>query len=204
MTVEELLTKLNAAFPAFNAKALEAWSSVFREVLGKHEGPALKSAYTAVLSSFTPKASKALHPMPADFAPHLPSGHPRIQTGGPKLDIAGHGDKVRRLMADWRTRQGHRGANGIEEVLRALEFIAEPIASVAAWGDNPAPVVLTSKQLRLAQHRAISVQRRIDHGILPRTNEVWWEQISAIAARWGIATVYEDWAPKKPEKQEAA
>lgn len=203
MTVEELLTKLNAAFPAFNARALEAWSGAFRDALGKHEGPVLKAAYTAVLSTFTPKVSKALHPMVADFLPHLPSGHPKL-SAGPALDFKEHGEKVRRLMADWRKGQGHRGANGVEEVLRSLEFIAEPVANLLAWGKGSESLVLTGKQLRLAQHRAISQQRRLDYGRLPKTNEEWWEQITAIAARWGIATAYEDWTTKRREQQAAA
>ena len=100
MTVDELLGKLNAAFPAFNARALEAWGGAFREALGKYEGPALKAAYTAVLGSFTPKASKALHPMVADFLPHLPSSHPKLPGSGPVLDFRDHGDHARSLMTN--------------------------------------------------------------------------------------------------------
>lgn len=200
MTVDELLGKLNAAFPAFNARALEAWGSVFRDVCGRHEGPALKSAYTAVLSSFTVAKSKALHPVPADFAEHLPKGHPKIPSTGPALDIKGHGDRRRQLLASWRAAQGRRAANSVPEVMQALEFVAGQVAGILAWNANPEPLLLTRAQVRLAQHRAISLQRRVEFGQLPKSNEDWWEQISAIAARWGIATLYEEWAPKKPQK----
>ena len=122
----------------------------------------------------------------------------------PGLNFHTHGERTHAMMARWRLEQGHRGANGVPEVLRALEFIAEKLANVACWTDSPEPLLLTAKQLRLAQHRAISLQRRIDHGILPRTNEEWWEQISAIAERWNITTHYDDWAPKKPVKAEDA
>ncbi len=117
----------------------------------------------------------------------------------PGLNFHSHGETVRELMADWRQRQGHRAANGNINVLRTLEFIAEPIANVSAWEDGPAPVVLTVKQVRLAQQRAISLQRRIEHGTLPATNEAWWEQIQAVAARWGIPVKYEDWGRVKKE-----
>ena len=41
------------------------------------------------------------------------------------------------LMDEWRQAQGHRGAKGVIEVLRALEFIA--IESIAArWGISTA------------------------------------------------------------------
>lgn len=106
---------------------------------------------------------------------------------------------ARKLMAEWRAGQGSRAANGVPEVMRALEFIAQPIADMEARKESPQPVVLTRKQVRIAQHRAISVQRRIEHGPPDMPLEAWWEQISAIAARWGIATTQEEWTSKKLE-----
>lgn len=203
MTVDELLDKIARAFPAFNARALETWAPVFRANFEKHEGPALRNAFTEVLTSFQPGKGRGLHPIVADFVPHLPNGKLNLPSSGPALDMKGHADRVRGLMAVWRAGQGLRGAKGVREVLRALEFIAEPIAAVRAWDETPEPIALTGKELRLAQHRAISQQRRIEHGPPPKNPDVWWEQIETIARGWGIETKREDWTTDTP-KQEAA
>lgn len=123
---------------------------------------------------------------------------------GPPIDLKKHGAEVRKLMQSWRFSQGNRAAGGIPEVMRALEFIAEPIANQQAWAAQPNPVILTRKQVRLAQHRAISMQRRVEHG-RPEdyTPETWFEQIHAIAARWKIETVKADWERTKPEAKAA-
>lgn len=200
MTIDELLEKLAHAFPSFNARALAVWAPVFRANLERHEGAALRDAFHAVLSSFSVTKSKSLHPVPADFIGHLPSMHPKLPSSGPALDVRGHRTRMNSLMSMWRAGQGLRGSKGVEEVLRALEFIAQPIAEAAAWSENPEPVQLTGKQLRLAQYRAVSQQRRIEHGNLPRNADDWWSQISAIAERWGIQTTREEWTTPTPER----
>lgn len=109
------------------------------------------------------------------------------------------------IMDEWRTEQGHRGSKGVLEVLRALEFIALPIAEVYARQTEHQPLRLTGKQLKLAQHRAISQKRRAEFGDMPADPDTWWGQIESIVARWGIATTRADWeATTKPDVQEAA
>lgn len=205
MTVDELLDKLARAFPAFNARALETWAPVYRAALEKHEGPALRDAFMDVLSSFQGGKNKTLFPTVADFAARLPDGRLKLPSNGPALDIRGHSSRANSLMSVWRAGQGLRGSKGVREVLLALEFIARPIAENSAWSENPEPIVLTMKQLKLAQHRAISQQRRAEHGPPGKDPEIWWEQISGIAKRWGIETTREEWETTTPTtKQEAA
>jgi len=111
---------------------------------------------------------------------------------------------TQKLMDAWRADQGKRASNGVREVMRALEFIAQPIAEMEARKEFPQPVVLSRKQVRIAQHRAISAQRRIEQGPPDMPLEVWWEQIAAIAQRWGIATTREDWTAKTSDKAREA
>jgi hypothetical protein len=206
MTVTELLKRMAGAYPSFDSKAGETWAPVFRAHMDRHEGERLEKAYVAVLGNFRPTTRQPF-PIPADFEAHLPSGKLRVIPGGagPAIDVKGHGEKSRRIMAEWRLAQGNRGANGVREIMRALEFIAEPLADLKAWTKNDdAPLRLTRKQLVLAQHRAISQQRRIEFGPPGKDPDAWWEQISAIAQRWGIETEREEWTSDPPQQQQAA
>ena len=188
MTVAELLKKLGAAFPAFNAGAMEAWAPAFRAVCQAHEGPVLAQAYTAVLTAFSVRAAKALFPVPADFAAQLPSRHPKL-TRQAALRLRTHGERMRRLMAEWRP-----PVDVAPEVRRALEHIALQVADEAAWHADAKPVVLTRQQHKLAEQRALSQQRRSEHGPPEGfSGEAWWTQISAIAARWQLAVSREEW-----------
>lgn len=102
----------------------------------------------------------------------------------------------RAIMAEWHAAQGERGAAGVPEVLHALEHIARlKIHTVPENGR----LRLSAKDLRQAQHIAISQRRRVEHkGAEPPADpEVWWAQISEIAARWGIATHRADWMREK-------
>lgn len=101
-------------------------------------------------------------------------------------------ERRRAVMNEWRTNQGERGAAGVPEVLHALEHIASRRAASVAEGER---LRLGARDLRLAQHRAISQQRKRLHGEPPASGDVWWEQISAIAAGWGIVTAQADWTP---------
>lgn len=105
-------------------------------------------------------------------------------------------ERRRLTIAEWRRAQGERGANGVPEVLRALEFIARQEVANVLDGD---PLRLRKQHLMIAQHRAISQQRKAEHGEPPADVELWWEQISAIAARWGIETKRSDWTKDKPK-----
>ena len=101
-------------------------------------------------------------------------------------------ERRRLTIAEWRRAQGIRGANGVPEVLRALEFIAQQEVANIRDGE---PLRLTAKQLRLAQHRAISQQRKAEakHAPIPDDAEHWWMHIKAIADRWNIKTERADW-----------
>ena len=134
--------------------------------------------------------------------PRTPAGARALAWTGCPMSAYRH--VARKLMDEWRAGQGRRAANGVTEVMRALEFIAQPIADMEARKENPQPVALTRKQVRIAQHRAISARRRIEHGPPDMSAEVWWEQIEAIAKRWGISTTQEEWTAKKEAKKAAA
>ena len=107
-------------------------------------------------------------------------------------------ERRRLTIAEWRQAQGIRGANGVPEVLRALEFIAQQQVHMVRDGE---PLRLTAKQLRLAQHRAISQERKrmTKDAPVPDDAELWWEQIKAIAERWNIKTERADWE-KNPSR----
>lgn len=200
MTVAELLERIAAAYSGATAEAMKTFKPVFYARLRKHEGDALETAANEVLGTFKPKYDQKF-PIPADFEAHLPSGKLNLpKDSGPKLDVKGHGDKTRRIMAEWRQTQGTRGANGVVEVLRALEFIAEPLASMKAWRDDPEPLRLTKAQLKLAQMRAVSQQRMKLEGPPPKNPDVWWDQIDAIARGWSIATTRDEWTKDQPER----
>ena len=134
--------------------------------------------------------------------PRTPAGARAVAWTGCPMSASRH--IARKLLAEWRAGQGRRAANGVTEVMRALEFIAQPIAEMEARRETPQPVALTRKQVRIAQHRAISVRRRIEFGSPEgMAADLWWEQISGIAERWGIATTRDDWEPKKTVKEAA-
>lgn len=201
MTVSELMQNLTRAFSLFTPKMAETWTPIYAAALRDYEGPRLAKAYSIVMQEFD-AGSRKNYPSVKDFQSAL-QAHPVIAGAGPTLDFKARGERARSLMADWRAGQGKRGSNGVPEVLRALEFIAQPLANLRAWSENPEPIALTGKQLRLAQQRAISQQRRIEHGSTPKDPGVWWSQIAAIAERWGITTTLADWTKDQP-KVEAA
>lgn len=93
---------------------------------------------------------------------------------------------ARGMMRAWREGQGKRASRGIPELLRALEFTAQQIADGESWKAEPAPISLTRKQVRTAWHRALSQQRRAEHGPPGHNPDQWWDQIKAIADRWGV------------------
>jgi hypothetical protein len=203
MTVFDLIARIIAAYPGATAEAMKTFAPVFHARLRQYEGAVLEDAATAVLGAFKPTTRQPF-PIPADFEAHLPAGGLKLPAGGPALDVKGHGDRTRRIMAEWRAAQGQRGTNGVREVLRALEFIAEPLASQKAWANDPEPLRLTKAQLKLAQHRAISQQRRIEHGPPGKDPDLWWEQVAGIAARWGIETTRDEWTTDTPARQDMA
>lgn len=206
MTVIELLAAILKQYPGATTEALASFKGTFYKRLQPHEGERLRSAADEVFGTFKPKHAQPF-PIPVDFEQHLPSLRLDLGSVGPALDVNGHGDRTRRIMAEWREAQGKRGANGVLEVLRALEFIAEPIASQQAWkGDNTPPLRLTAKQLRLAQQRAISQERSRTHGpIMPSLKaDHWWEQIEAIGRNWNIPMNRAEWESKTKTQAEAA
>ncbi len=197
MTVDDLLRALTGAFPSFNARAMESWAPVFRARLAKHEGPALQQAYLDTLATFTVSKSKALFPVAADFEINLPSNHPKVQGEGPKLNFDARGDRARKLMAEWRQEQGSRAAGSNRAIMRALEFMVEPLANLWAWSENPRPIRLSRAQVRIVQQRAISQERVRLFGPLGKDGAEWWRQIEQICDGWNIPAIYDEWATKK-------
>ena len=64
----------------------------------------------------------------------------------------------------------------------------------AAWRENSKPIALSDKQRRLAEQRAISLQRYVEFGPVSQVDaEAWWAQISTIAARCNVAITLEEW-----------
>lgn len=160
MTVTELLAKLAAAFPSFNARATEAWASVFRARLGKHEGPALAKAYADTLGAFSVAKAKSLFPVPADFESHLPSNRVRLPADVPKLDMASHRVRKDALLTNWWRTQGSK----IEEargsmVAGASRWAVAEIADADAWKPTSGAILLTAAQIDLCEDRVVSSER---------------------------------------------
>jgi hypothetical protein len=193
MTVTELLKQIIAVYPGASPEAMRAYKPVFQARLAAREGPALANAATEVFAGFRPKYAQPF-PIPADFEAALPApAAPRAPLAGRPIDARRHGERVAELVADWRRRV--RGVPPVApEVGRALEAIAHELARDAAWRREPGPIVLTARQVRLAEQRALSLRRRAEHGPPEQLGrEAWWAQIAAIAARWKVATSPEEW-----------
>ena len=88
----------------------------------------------------------------------------------------------------WRAGQGSKiAANRPPEVFKACEHIARTLAATRD------PLILTSAEIELAIHRAVSLERRRIHGVPGKNPDEWWVQIKAIADRWKIHTKREAW-----------
>jgi hypothetical protein len=187
MMVKELLERIVVAYPGASPEAMRAFKPVFHARLGEREGPALAQAAAEVLASFRPKYSQPF-PIPADFEAALPE-LPRALPAGRAIDLRRHAEHVGRLIDEWR-----RSVRVQPEVRRAMEHIAHELAHDAAWRGETKPIVLTARQAKLAEQRALSLQRRVEHGPPERfTFEAWWTQIATIAERWNVATSREEW-----------
>jgi hypothetical protein len=207
MTVDEILRAIAGAFPAFNAKAMESWAPVFRARLGKHEGAALREAHLEALANFKP-SGRTPFPVPVDYEPHLPTGKLNLpKDDGPKLDFQGRAKRAENIYREWRAEQAPRAAQGVPEIMKALEEIAYPIALVMGWNPKTDKLLLSRKQVKVAIQRAISVERRKLHGPPPVQPAAWWGQISAIAEGWKLDITpawWSDDAAKALEQREAA
>lgn len=194
MTVDQLLAKLSAAFPAFNAKATEAWAPVFRARLDKHAGPVLAKAYADTLGGFTVKGSKSLFPMPADFEAHLPGRLDLGPDAGPVVDFDGRNRRARSMFDEWLHEQAPRATYNRPEILKALQEIAWPMALVRGWNEQRDRLLLSRAQVAMALQRAISQERYIRYGTPGRDIDQWWSQIKGIADEWRIEISPEWWS----------
>jgi len=192
MTVTELLQRILDVYPGATPESMATFKPVFYARLRKHDGDALEKAATEVLGTFKPTTRQPF-PIPIDFEKYLPSSAQAPAGGGKPLDIDGHKERRRQILADWRAGHGARAANGVRLIMLALEFIAEPIADVMAWQEQPEQLLLKHSEVKTAYHRAISQRRRGLHGAPPSNADVWWDQISEIAHQWGIETAREEW-----------
>jgi hypothetical protein len=187
MMVKELLERIVVAYPGASPEAMRAFKPVFQARLGGREGPALAKAATEVLAGFRPKYGQPF-PIPADFEAALPD-LPRRLPAGRAIDMRQHAERVGRLIDEWR-----RSVTARPEVRQAMEHIARGLAHEAAWRGDTKPIALTAQQTRLAEQRALSLQRRVEHGPPEHFRfEAWWAQIAAIAERWNVATSPEEW-----------
>lgn len=193
MTVAELIDRLIGAYPGASPEAFATFKPVFYARFKKREGEPLQAAFDATLAEFKPKYGQPF-PIPGDFERNMPSGKLDLGRGeGQKLDLDGRKRRADGLFAEWQAGQGTRAAKGNPALRRALEHIAQPLANLLAWDENPEPLVLTRDQLKLACQRAISFERLARYGQPPRDRVRWWEQIAAIAAEWRIDISPEWW-----------
>lgn len=194
MTVDDVLEALSESFPVF-AKAAGSWTLVFHTALKSHEGDKLRDAHVAVLTKFKP-SGRTPFPVPVEYLAELPNLRRDTRTASTQaLDLIGHADRKRRLLDDWNERQGRRLSRGVPRVLQALLWRAEELAAMAAWKENPGPIVLGAEEIRLCLHRAISGERRERHGPIRASTPaaLWWQQVTDVAHGWGIAANWDDW-----------
>jgi hypothetical protein len=89
----------------------------------------------------------------------------------------------------WRQGQGAKiKANRPIEVYRACDHRAQLVAAIRD------PLILSADEIKLCVQSAISHERSRQFGaIAGMSADTWWEQISGIAARWGIETSRAEW-----------
>lgn len=193
MTVSELIDRILAAYAGASPEAMATFKPVFYARFSKREGPHLQAAFEAVLAEFKPTMRQPF-PIPANIEAHMPGSGLDYGTGdGHKLDLDGRKRRADSLFANWLAGQGTRAAKGNEMLRRALENVARPVADVMGWNENPEPLVLTRDQLKTACQRAISQERRLRYGQIPKDRFVWWQQITDVAASWSIEVTPHWW-----------
>lgn len=191
MTVHELLQRIAGAYSGATPEALGSFKPVFYSRLKHYEGPELEAAATEVLGSFRPKFDQKF-PIPVDFETHL-----KRKTDKPKED-----PPIRRDLDERSTRRSRNIQGWIEGQGRKIKS-ARPtqvynacLIMVMEHASRPSWRHLSTDQIRMCEHRAISQERVKRHGPPPKLTEHWWPQIEGIAAEWGIATTLADWASK--------
>lgn len=206
MTVTELIDRIIAAYPGASAEAMATFKPVFHARFSRREGPHLQAAFEATLAHFKATARQPF-PIPADIEAHMPSVS-LSTSGGGKLDFAKHRERKNQLLWNWKAQQGDRASRGVHRIMQALMHIAEPLADLRGWKENPEPIVLTREQMLEALMCAVSARRRELHGPPPRSAELFWEQITGIATEWGVTVNRDNWtAPDStlsPKAEEAA
>jgi len=182
MTVADLLARLAAAFPAFNARAVEAWAPVFRARFGHREGSALAEAYAETLGAFSVAKSKSLFPLPADFEAHLPSRKPiRGDAAAIARLLAERQARARRLFAAWHAAQGVRIKAARPPAVFAA-CVMEAIERCRGATEATERVLLGDADIALCESRAVSAGRVHRFGRLPATNEEWRQQCQEVRA----------------------
>lgn len=209
MTVTQLLERLAGAFPAFNARAVEAWAPVFRAQFGKREGPHLADAFTACLASFDPKARNKLFPTPPDIEAQMPSlKHAEEGTPPIRDQLQRRTARAAVFLADWLTGQGAKIKAQRSPLLYAACFLeAMDQAKARALNERVSGIVLDQKTINLCFQRAISTERVKRFGRMPGDMHKHWLQLTEIATEWGLEITPEWWSAdtaKSLAKREAA
>lgn len=102
-------------------------------------------------------------------------------------------------LSHWRAGQGAKiKANRPLQVYRACEHIAQLVAP------SRDPLILSADEIKLAQQRAISQERRRIHGPIGKDPGEWWEQIEAIGRAWNIPMTLSEWESSTKAQMEAA
>jgi len=176
VTVADLLARLAAAFPAFNARAVEAWAPVFRARFGHREGAALAEAYAETLGAFSVAKSKSLFPLPADFELHLPNRKPiRGDAAAVARLLAERHARASRLFAAWHAAQGLKIKAARPQAVFAA-CVLEAMERCRGASDATERILLGPDDIALCESRAISAARVHRFGRLPATNQEWQSQ----------------------------
>lgn len=185
MTVSELLKRIAAAYPAFDAKASETWPAVFRARLTRFEGDLLDAAAIEVLGTFRPKYDQKF-PIPLDFEQHLPSLKKLPHDDSPALDMAGRKRRAAELVADWQQRQKPKIIQARGPIIaNQCQWEVERIANTRGWARDPKPILLTVDQIQANEDRVVSSERNLTHGpiaLRSKDSALWQQQTEQVRA----------------------
>jgi hypothetical protein len=176
---------------------MATFKPVFRARFGHREGPHLAKAFTETVASFRP-SSRQPFPIPLDVEIHLPSLPKADESGGgPPIreKLQARHDRSRSLLSGWEDGQGAKiKAQRAPQLYAACWLEAFDQARIRALDDRVQRLVLSQAEINTCFQRAISTERVKRHGRPPSNAEQHWQQLTEIAAEWGLQITPEWWS----------
>ena len=122
MTFPEFMQALLKKFPR-SAALIQAWEDEYRTALARYAGPALKSAYDAVMLGWNAE-TKAAFPRPGDFAVKCrPVAHPGDSTNKARMEYIAENTKATTLKCIDDAKRRCDAAHGPEVTVKVAGYI---------------------------------------------------------------------------------